>query len=652
MKRLLSLAFALTALVWAAPVLAQGILIIHNHPHPVPLPRPIFVPQPAPPPPVSYSIKELAVQARVNDQIAQVQVSQSFVNTGSRQMEVSFVFPLPYEGAIDQLTLMVDGKEYPAKLLPAKEARAIYEGYIRRNQDPALLEWIGTGMFQTSVFPVPPGAERKVTLRFSQLLRKDHQLTDFLYPLSTAKYTSKPVERVAFDVSIESSQEIKSVYSPTHSIDIKRPDAKHAIVKYEGRHEVPTADFRLFFDTAKTKLGASVLSFRPDAGDDGYFLLLASPQLKAKESERTPKTVVLVVDRSGSMSGKKLEQAKDALKFVLNNLHEQDLFNIVAYDSSVESFRPELQRYDDQTRDAALGFVEGIYAGGSTNIDGALTAALKMLHDSTRPSYVVFLTDGLPTAGETNETKIVESARKQNDLRARLISFGVGYDVNSRLLDRLSRANHGQSEFVRPDENIEVHVSRLYSRISSPVMTEVAVEFDVEGAKVEQGQAVNRVYPREMGDLFAGEQLVLVGRYKHPGQAKVVIRGQIGSNTQKFDFPATLVQSSGDETYGFVEKLWAMRRVGEIIDELDLKGKNQELIDELVALSTRHGILTPYTSFLADDQAPARELAAGISGEQARRALDRLDEAEGRAAFAQRSEKKRLQESLQVPAGG
>jgi Ca-activated chloride channel family protein len=371
--------------------------------------------------------------------VAQVQVSQSFVNTGSAQMEVSFVFPLPYDGAIDRMTFMVDGKEYDAKLLKKEDARRIYEGYVRQNRDPALLEWIGYGMFQTSVFPVPAGAERKVSLRFSQLLRKNHQLTDLMIPLSTAKYTSQPVEKLAINVAVETAAELKNVYSPTHAINVQRPDNKHAVVKFEATNTVPTTDFRLLFDTADGKLGASLLSYRPDANDDGFYLLLASPEVKADNDERPAKTVIFVVDRSGSMSGKKIEQAKEALKFVLNNLRQGDMFNIVAYDSTVEAFKPELQKYDDETRKAALGFVDGLYAGGSTNIDGALTSALSMITDESRPNYILFMTDGLPTAGETNEAKIVANTKQNNKRRVRMINFGVGYDLNSRLLDRGGR---------------------------------------------------------------------------------------------------------------------------------------------------------------------------------------------------------------------
>jgi Ca-activated chloride channel homolog len=637
LPRFLSLAAALLLIlsVVPSPVAAQGLLIHVESAEPIPLPRPIIIyppyphpriPRPIPQPASTYKIKSLEVNTRLVDQVAKVQVSQSFVNTGSRQMEVAFVFPLPYDGAIDQLTLLVDGKEFPAKLLDAQEARKQYEAIVRKNQDPALLEWIGTGMFKTSVFPVPPGAERKVTLRYSQLCRKLDGMTDFLFPLSTAKYTSHPVEEIKFALSIESSTDIKNVYSPSHTVEIKRPDNKHATITYTGKNEIPTNDFRLLYDVGKEAVHTSVVSYRPKTDDEGYLLLLASPEIKAADSERPKKTVLFVLDRSGSMSGKKIEQAKNALKFVLNNLREGDTFNIIAYDSEVEAWRPELQKYDDETRKAALGFVEGIYAGGSTNIHGALTKALDQLKDKSRPNYVLFLTDGLPTVGETNEQKIAAAAKQQNQVRARVFVFGVGYDLNARLLDKLARENFGLSQFVRPNEDIESHVSALYNRIGAPVMTDVSITFDVEGARTEEGAIINRQYPKDVTDLFAGEQLAIVARYKKPGDAKVVIKGKIGDKEQKFDFPAKLIDKSNDDSHSFVEKLWAMRRIGEILEQVDLQGKNDELVKELVALSTKHGVLTPYTTFLADENAKT-DLAQNVN--EARYRLEALSEVGG-----------------------
>ena len=644
MGRRTRILLAFLCLITASTARGQGVLIVVDPNQSVRLPRPPIIwpphPRPRPVPPATYKIGELEVNARLIDQVAQVQVSQSFVNTGSRQLEVSFVFPLPYDGAVDSLTLLVDGKEYPAKLLPADEARQLYENIVRKNKDPALLEWMGTGLFKTSVFPVPAGAKRTVTLTYSQLLRMQDGLTDFLFPLSTAKYTSHAVDKVRFRVTLETAKDLKNIYSPTHEVKIKRSGDRRATITYEAKKEVPTSDFRLFYDLGRGKVSTKVLSYRPDRDEDGYFLLLATPKIKSQEEKLPAKTVVFVVDRSGSMSGKKIEQARGALEFVLGNLRKGDLFNIIAYDSAVESFRPELQRYSDETRKEALGFVEGIYAGGSTNISEALQTALGQLKDSKRPSYVVFLTDGLPTAGETDEAKIVDQAKNANNVRARVFTFGVGYDVNSRLLDKLVRENFGQSEYVRPEEDIEDRVSRLYRRIESPVLTNVELEFSFD-KKQGHGKPINRLYPKGAFDLFAGEQLVMVGRYRTAGAAKVVVSGSIGDKEQSYDFPAKLVKKSKDESFAFIEKLWAVRRVGEILDELDLEGKNQELIQELVKLSTRHGILTPYTSFLADENTRVTDLATNAS--TATHRLGALEAVAGSSGFAQRAYKGALQ---------
>jgi Ca-activated chloride channel family protein len=507
-------------------------------------------------------------------------------------------------------------------------------------------------MFQTSVFPIPAGAKRTVTLRYTQLCRQSHGLTDFLFPLATAKYTEKPLDKFSLQLAVESSAKLKNIYSPTHAIELQRPDSRHAVVSFESKKTIPAEDFRLFFDAANGEAAASLVSYRPEKDEDGYFLLLASPEIEPAKEKRAAKTVVFAVDRSGSMSGEKMDQAKEAARFVLNNLHEGDTFNIVAYDSEIETFRPELEKFNDDTREAALGFVNGLYAGGSTNIDGALSRALGMLKDTDRPSYVIFLTDGLPTVGETSEAAIASHAEDANEVRARVFAFGVGYDVNSRLLDKVARNGHGQSEYVRPNEDIETAVSNLYRRIGAPVMTDVELDIDVEGAKRADGPTVSRVYPGGSFDLFAGDQAVIVGRYRLPGAAKVTLSGNVHGDEESLDFPAELVATSDDDTNSFVAKLWATRRVGEIIDELDLKGRNEELIKELVDLATKHGILTPYTSFLADDTSAAGNVEELRRGAESR--LSDLSLAEGELGVSQRAAKEyyRAAAAPATPASG
>jgi len=605
------------------------------------LPSPVVnVDEPNRPPINDYRIREIVVNGTLDGTMADLQITQKFVNTGQQTMEVQFVFPLPYDGAVSHLTFLVDGEEYEGEILDATEARRIYESYVRQTKDPALMEWIGMGLFKTSVFPVPAGSERTVSIRYSQLCRQNLDLVEFAFPLRAARFSSQPIEQLRFDLLVKNDTPIRNLYSPSHDIQVDRTNPRRVKVTFTAQNHVPTGDFRLFHDVGEQPVGARLISYRPSSDEDGYFLLFVNPDTPESTSTKIAKRILFVVDRSGSMTGEKIEQAKEALHFVVDNLQEGDLFNILTYDSSVTAFEPELQRFDLKTHRAALDFVDSIYAGGSTNIDAALGVALEQIQDSDLPNYVVFLTDGLPTAGVQSEAKIVDRVNERNPNDARIFCFGVGHDVNSRLLDKLARATQGISNYVQPHENLEAHLSRFYRGIQTPVLTDVAIDFDLdESGSV--GSHVNRIYPKESQDLFAGQQLLLLGRYRTNGDGQVVIRGRTADDTVRYHYPIELVEHSTSDRYAFVSRLWATRRVGQIIDEIDLQGKNQELIDELVQLAKKHGIVTPYTSFLADDNVTRRRTADVLR--EAGEAADALQESSGTRGFSQRALKAQLQ---------
>lgn len=602
---------------------------------------------PMPPRPVPVradcKIRSINVEADVQDQAAKVRISQVFQNPNSVPMEAQVFFPLPEGAAVSAMTLMVDGKEMSGRVLPRDEARRIYENIVRQRRDPALLEYMGRELYQTSVFPVPPNGESKVEIRYAQLLRKDSGMIDLLLPLGTAKHSNKPVETFTVIVNIASAAPIRTVYSPTHQADIARPDSTHAVAKLSLSNVTNPDDLRLLYSTDAGPVGLNVISYKPDASEDGYFVMLASPEARTDRTAKIAKTMVFVCDRSGSMSGKKMEQAKAALQFLVRQLEPIDTFNIVAFDSEVESFRPELQKADAATIRDALAWVGALHAGGGTNIDGAMKAGLRMLSDPSRPNYVMFLTDGEPSVGERSEVKLAANAAAENKVRARLFIFGLGFDVNGRLLDRMAREMRGQSVYVRPNENIEAPVSALYAKVGSPMLTDLAVDVQLDGG------STSRIYPRQMPDLFRGDQLVLVGRYKKGGAAKIAMTGSAGGKKQAFTFPATFVEASHDDTNGFVARLWAIRRIGEIIDDLDLHGRNPELVDELVALSQKHGILTPYTSFLADET-----VVLGMRRENSQMAgrvvADQLSVTSGAGGFGQREIKAQMQNAPMASA--
>ena len=553
----------------------------------------------------NWAVKYHRVNIRVRNQVASVSIDQAFVNTGKARMEVEYLFPVPPEAAIDSMTLLVGGKEYAAKLLKADEARLIYESIVRQKKDPALLEYAGFGLYKTRAFPLDPGKPMRVQVTYKDVCKKDRDLVRVWYPLNTEKFSARKIEEVEVTVDIKAKGDILAPYCPTQSITVNRKAPGHVVVTHSATNALPTQDFELYYEESAKDVGAAVITHMPEAGKDGYFMLLVSPNPRTAATRIWPKDVVLVLDRSGSMQGDKLRQAKEALGLILNNLNPKDRFNVVVYSDTVEAFYEGLAKVSKAQVADALERTDAIDASGGTDIHQALQVALKLLPTDasrSRPKYVLFVTDGLPTMGKTDEKAILTETKSANACGARVFTFGVGYDVNVRLLDKLAGQNHGKSGYVKKKEPVGPKITALYNKIKNPVMTGLKIKV--------QGVRIRDEYPRELGDLFDGDQIVLTGRYDWRDAdklgprraAQLVITGMYEGKQRGFEYPVTLRAAGKDMRYAFVEKLWATRRIGFLLDQIQLYGKSKEVIDELVRLSMRYGIITPYTSFLADER--------------------------------------------------
>ncbi|MFN3918516.1 MAG: VIT domain-containing protein [Flavobacteriales bacterium] len=588
----------------------------------------------------SYEVVSIHVDASIKNQLVDVTVTQRIKNPNKHSMEIEIFFPLPNQGIVQNFMLMVNGQEVPGELMPKEEARRIYEGIVRRKQDPALMEYVGYGLFKTSVFPIGINEEREISVKYTQMLERKMEQVHFTYPFGTQKFSSNMLKTLSLTVRIQSTEPIKTIFSPSDEIKVKRNGDKQATIEMELKNTLPTNDFKLNYSLAGGTVGATVLSYKPNASTDGYFMLLASPAISIQPNQVTNKNMLIVLDRSGSMSGKKIEQGRKAMEFVINNLNDGDLFNIITFDDRVEVYKEEIQRYSKKSRDDANSYISGVMAGGGTNIDEALKTAIEMIPENGNPNYILFLTDGMPTVGERNEMKIADNFERSNKKNARLFVFGVGNDVNARLLDRLSTRNGGVTEYVKPSEDIETAVAALYSQISNPVMSDLSVKFN--------NTDIRSAYPEKMPDLFKGGQLVWVGKYTKPGKNKVTIKGKINGEWKEFSYDVVLNSHVDGRTHDYLEKIWASRRVAYLVNQIDLHGKNEEMVAELTKLSKDHGILTPYTAFLAREDmvlADDRELI-----NHTRSGLSQLNEVRGESANIIRSENQALMKSA-APAG-
>jgi Ca-activated chloride channel family protein len=568
-------------LLTATPVFADGIII----PHP---PICIDCPVPPPPEPVWLTIKYHRVNVTIKDQVAVTHVDQVFVNESQWEIEGTYVFPLPVDAAVSDFSMWVDGQKFEGELLDRDQARRIYEDIVRQRRDPALLEYVDRGAFRVSIFPIPPGAERRVELEYSQVLPMDGGLVRYSYPLNTERFSARPLESVAVSVAVESPDPIKAIYSPSHKIGVDRDGEYRARVGYEERDVLPDQDFDLVYTVSPEDVGLGLLS-RKDGASDGFFLMLVAPKVEVDPTAVVEKDVLLVLDTSGSMEGEKLEQAKEALVYVLNHLNEGDRFNITDFSTGVRQFArsPELV---SQSQEAAA-WVRDLAANGGTDINRALLETLAGV-DPERPTIIVFLTDGQPTEGEVETERILANVTDATRSNVRLFTFGVGDDVNTILLDTLAQEQRGASAYVRPGERIDETVSAFYAKVSLPLLADV--EITVDGVHVED------IYPYPLPDLFAGTQLVIVGRYREGGPATIRVDGTVNGQAQRFDFEGFFEESGGEP---FIPRLWATRKIGYLLNQIRLHGESQELLDEIVELSVRYGIVTPYTSYLVQEDA-------------------------------------------------
>ena len=554
----------------------------------------IIVDPPINPPPDYFILPYLPVKyhhvtVEIQDQVAQVKVDQAFVNDSEVPLEATYVFPLPEDAAISDFSLYVDGERLEGRILNKEEAREIYESIVRRNRDPALLEYVGRNAFQAQVFPIPPHGERRVQISYTQLLRQEADLVHFLYPLNTEKFSPRPLEEVSISVDVQSQTPIKAVYSPSHDVAIDRLSETHVTVSYEATDVTPSTDFELFYSLSAEDIGAGLTTYR-QGDEDGFFLLLVTPKADFRQRQVVAKDVMLVLDISGSMEGEKLEQAKRALRFVLEHLNPDDRFNILAFNTTIDIYAETLQ--SAERADEAESFVDGLEAESGTNINEALLEALDLL-PGERPELVIFLTDGQPTAGVQDTGAIVGNVSDAVSPSTRLFIFGVGDDVNTDLLDTLAQENRGVSQYVRPDEDVAAAVSSFYEKVSTPVLTDIKLDFgDVR---------VSDVYPQPLPDLFAGTQLVVVGRYQGEGTVTLRLTGTVNGEEQTLTYEGQEFPRRATEM-DFLPRLWATRKIGYLLKEIRLHGENEELVDEVVNLSLRYGIMTPYTSFLVEEE--------------------------------------------------
>lgn len=639
-------------------VKAQGVIVpircdvIRRCPPPRPIPRPIPVPNALP-------IKSIKIDTKIEGQVATTHIEQVFRNDTPYTLEGTYFFPIPETASIVEFSIWENGKKLVGEVRSREEARRIYDEIVRRQRDPGLLEYAGKDLFQASIFPIPPNSDKKLELIYSQVLKAESGTVAFRYPLGTGKniwaqnqpnvetrsaVNDQKFGTISGKIEIVGREALRNIYSPSHAVEIVRKGETGATISFET--DKNDNDFQLFYGLSNNDFGMSLLTYR-EPGKDGYFLLLLSPKDDVAERELVNKDIVFVLDTSGSMADEgKMEKARSALLFGIRSLREGDRFNIINFAGEEHLFERNVIAASAGNKKRGEDFVKNLRPNGGTNINDALRASLRQFDSSDRPKMLVFMTDGLPTVGETDITRINQNAKEIKVEGLRLFPFGVGYDVNTSLLDTLASANGGIADYVEPKEDLEVKVSNFFTKVSSPVLSNLELDFGAVNTDM--------IYPRTLTDLFKGSQLAIIGRYTNAADVENMtlrLTGKSGKENRTFnysnlDFPMRANKND------FLPRLWATRRVGWLMEQIRTNGESKELRDEIIDLGTRYGIVTQYTSYLATDGSFRSADVVGntfrVDGEEARRAVE---DKSGRGAVQRSVQQSTLQmNTMSAPA--
>ncbi len=570
-------------------------------------------------------LKHTSVTANVSGYVARVTVKQVFENPFKDKIEAVYTFPLSETGAVDDMRMKVGERVIKGTIKKREEAKEIYDKAKAHGQVAALLDQERPNIFTQSVANILPGNQIEVTLQYVDLLPYESGRYTFAFPtvvgprfmpgtpagktgtgrladtslVPDASKISPPVaakgERaghdISIDVNIDSGVPIHAIRSGLHEITTTQPNAQTAKISLTGKNTIPNKDFVLSWDVAGDQIKSGYLTYKPTKTSDGYFTVMVMPPKRATPEQIQPKEMIFVIDCSGSQSGPPLEKAKETMRYIIEHMNKEDTFQIIAFSNDARPMFAKPMKVSAEMKKQALHYINGLSANGGTWMAPAVEAACKTPADANRLRIVTFMTDGYVG----NDMEIIGMIKKLRG-KSRWFSFGTGSSVNRFLIDSMAKEGGGEAEYVLLNSSGNEVGKKFYDRISSPVLTDIKLDFE--------GVQVKEVFPHEVSDVWAEKPLYIKGRYIKPGAGTISISGFSGGKPYlekiKVNFPEN---AGGNESIGSV---WARAKVDRLMSEDWINAQsgsvNKELKDEIIKVALDHHIMTQYTSFVAVEE--------------------------------------------------
>ncbi len=543
------------------------------------------------------------VEVTVENQVAIIKTTQTFLNNLGSEKEVKYAFPLTEDESAISLRWKLNNQWFEASFSSTAQDTTLPGG--GGDIDQNLKQYLGkTPLYFKFEEPVQADSLIVVELTYVKLLHYELGNVFFSYPndYSLIQNTALDFQQITF--TINSERTIENLFLLSHAADSVFNDGNNAYINYSKYESLADRDYEIKYILSLSELGLFGLStfltdsLVPDNAARGFFVFVAEPD-PSDNAEIINKVFTLIVDRSGSMGGDKIIQARSAASFIVQNLNEGDKFNIVDFSSDISAFQPNHVDFNPSNESSALAYISTMNASGSTNISGAFDVAIPQFSaaNDSSANIIIFFTDGQATAGITNTEGILSHI---NDLvgttetNIAIFTFGIGNDANEQLLTLLASQNNGLSAFVGSNE-LEEQITNFYLKIRNPVLLNTQISFSPN--------VVSETYPFPLPNLYKGQQMIVAGRYNEAAPIEITLNGEAFSHPISYKYQLSLADTALSR-YRFLTKVWAKRKIENLlIQYFSLDAESTEakaLREEIITISIDFGVISPFTSFIDD----------------------------------------------------
>ncbi len=533
-------------------------------------------------------IKEHDVKVTINNGVAVTHVTQVFHNTENRQVEALYTFPVPKNASVSNFSMWINGKEMVGEVLEKERAREIYNSYKSKRRDPGLLEQVNYKRFEMRIFPIAPNADQRVQISYYQELDVDHNEVTYVYPLATVSrgaIDNRTTGRFGFQLETRSAIPITVLESPSHGREIVVVDHSdsYKMASLEQKSGSLAADIVVHYGLKRPQSGIDLITSRTQ-GEDGFFYLTVTAGEELAKLDMGMDYIFLL-DISGSMANdNKLPISRSSLGAFINELDAKDRFEVMTFNVQPNTVFNQLQAASDQAKSEAVAFLESQSAAGGTILAPALTTAYKY-GEPDRPLNVVILSDGMT---EQKERQTLLGLINQRPSHARVFCIGIGNEINRPLLSQMAEDSGGLAAFISGGDDFQRQAKAFRRKLMRPAAANLSIEF--------QGVTVFDQAPAILPNLYYGSPIRIYGRYSGDGEAEVTLKGQIQGReikkSMRLPFPAK------DNANPEIERMWAQKRIDQLLKAADRSDNRQAVIPDVIALGETFSIVTEYTSFL------------------------------------------------------